>query len=78
MDILAQLEDKMQRTLWLASLIILALFFLSSLVSAQPKMSISEDYFDFGYVPQESNLSHTFWIKSVGTDTLKIIDIKPG
>ena len=51
---------------------------LSSMVLAQPKMYIPSESFDFGYTPQNCKVSHVFWIKSVGSDSLKIIDIKPG
>jgi len=55
------------------------LFFLgSSMVMALPKMYLPEDGFDFGYVPQDVKVSHTFTIKSVGEDSLKIIKVTPG
>ena len=47
-------------------------------VSAAPQMSLREDSFDFGYVPQNSKISHIFWLKSVGTDSLKILKVVPG
>jgi hypothetical protein len=47
-------------------------------VSAAPQMKMMEDSFDFGYVPQNSKISHIFWLKSVGTDTLKILKVVPG
>lgn len=61
-----------------AAFLLLAFFLLSSFVMAQPKMYLAEEEFDFGYVPQSSRIAHVFWIKSVGDDTLKIIDIKTG
>ena len=47
-------------------------------VSAAPQMKLKEDSFDFGYVPQNSKISHIFWLKSVGTDSLKILKVVPG
>ena len=42
------------------------------------KMELSETDFDFGYTPQNNKISHIFWLKNVGEDTLEIINIKPG
>lgn len=32
--------------------------------------------FDYGYVPDSSKISHTFWINNIGTDSLKIFNVK--
>ncbi|UCD93928.1 MAG: hypothetical protein JSU69_09170 [Candidatus Zixiibacteriota bacterium] len=45
---------------------------------AQPKLSIPEPDFDFGYVPQHSVISHVFWLYSTGTDSLKVVNVRPG
>jgi len=45
---------------------------------AQPKLSIPESEFDFGFVPQHSKISHIFWLHSTGTDSLNIIKVSPG
>jgi hypothetical protein len=37
-----------------------------------------ETVFDFGKVPQSSRVSKIFYLINEGTDTLEIIDIKPG
>ncbi|MFH2047915.1 MAG: DUF1573 domain-containing protein [bacterium] len=47
-------------------------------IFAAPQMVLSESSFDFGFVPQNSKISHTFWIKSVGDDDLKILKVVPG
>jgi hypothetical protein len=54
------------------------LLLLSTLSMALPKMLLGQDQFEFGYVPQNSKISHVFWIKSVGDDSLKILSVKPG
>jgi len=51
---------------------------LPKLVFAGPKMTIGENEFDFGYVPQASKVSHDFWLHSTGDSTLKIIKVNPG
>jgi hypothetical protein len=45
---------------------------------SQPRLEIVDDYFNFGYTPQNSTLVYRFWFKSVGTDTVVINDIKTG
>ncbi len=45
---------------------------------ADPALTIGEDTFDFGKVCQHAKVSHTFWIKSTGTDTLVINKVIPG
>jgi len=42
------------------------------------KMELSDDVFDFGFLPKQSRVSHTFWLYSIGLDTLEVITIKPG
>ena len=44
----------------------------------QPRLEVPEGSFNFGYVPQGSSISHTFWLKNVGGDTLRITDVRPG
>ena len=43
-----------------------------------PRIQVSETQFNFGRVGQGSRISHVFWIKNVGADTLLIQDVKPG
>ncbi|MBI5868704.1 MAG: hypothetical protein HZB43_10550 [candidate division Zixibacteria bacterium] len=42
------------------------------------KIDVPQTTFNFGYVPQNSSISHVFWVKSVGEDTLRITDVRPG
>lgn len=51
---------------------------VSGLVYAVPLVDIPDDSFDFGIVPNNAKTSHTFWLKSVGDDTLKVLKIIPG
>ena len=60
-------------------LLLAALFTVFSTVAiAQPKLTIPEAEFDFGYVPQHASISHVFWLHSTGTDSLKIVNVRPG
>ncbi|MCP4704032.1 MAG: DUF1573 domain-containing protein [candidate division Zixibacteria bacterium] len=64
-----------------ATLIIMIICFTFGLfgsVLAEPAMTIPESVYDFGYVPQHSKISHIFWLHSTGTDSLKILTVKPG
>lgn len=46
--------------------------------SKLPRVAVSAEEFDFGRVPQGATVSHVFWIKNIGEDTLRITDVKPG
>lgn len=46
-------------------------------LAAAPRLTIPEGTFDFGYVPRNSTVSHMFWLKSTGTDSLKINSVDP-
>ncbi|MBN2226636.1 MAG: hypothetical protein JW763_04675 [candidate division Zixibacteria bacterium] len=59
-------------------LLMLGIFLWSGVALAQPKLTIPESIFDFGYVPQNSKISHAFWLHSTGTEDLKILSVKPG
>ncbi|MFH1701520.1 MAG: hypothetical protein ABIE07_13150 [Candidatus Zixiibacteriota bacterium] len=68
----------MRKLLISVFLTILLMALISSQAMAVPKMLLPETSFDFGFVPQDCKVSHVFWIKSVGDDSLKILDVKPG
>jgi hypothetical protein len=56
--------------------IFLALLAVSAF--AQPKLVIVNSDFDFGSVPQNSTAVNYYWFKSIGTDTVRITQIKTG
>jgi len=43
-----------------------------------PRLVLEESEFNFGFVPQNSKISHVFWLKSAGDDSLKILSVVPG
>ena len=45
---------------------------------AGPKILVPQTHWDYGNVPQNNTISHDYWIKNIGDDTLKIINVKPG
>lgn len=58
--------------------ILLAVCMVAGSAIAVPRLTIDEANFDFGYAPQHSKVSHVFWLRSTGDDTLKILNVKPG
>jgi hypothetical protein len=48
------------------------------LAIASPQISVPETHWDFGNVPLNSVISHDYWIRNIGTDSLKIIEVRPG
>ncbi|MCP4685926.1 MAG: DUF1573 domain-containing protein, partial [bacterium] len=58
---------------FLATLVVLA-----TGVLAGPKLEIKEATFDFGRISQNRILTHDFWLRSVGDDTVRVIRLWPG
>ena len=50
----------------------------SAQVSSAPRLTMPESAFNFGFVPQNSKISHDFWLFSSGDDSLKILKVVPG
>jgi hypothetical protein len=80
-NVLTELEQKMKDlTLYL----LLALMIPSVAAFAQDskgtgaKIIVEETSFDFGYVPGGEVVSHSYFFLSGGTDSLKILNVKPG
>jgi len=57
-------------------LILLAL--IPAIAQAGPQISIPEKHWDYGFVPQNAFFTHSYLIKNIGDDTLRITDVKPG
>ncbi len=58
--------------------LVIATLGLVASVAAAPELTIPVKTFDFGYVPQQSKVSHVFWLHSTGEDSLRILKIVPG
>ncbi len=62
--------------------ILLSILFSSlaftNLEAGTPKLEISEMNWDWGRIPQNSVVSHSFWLKNVGTDTLRGMNVSVG
>lgn len=75
------MEQRMNKALRLFLILFLLYVTGSFIHQAQaegPALLIPEIKFDFGYVPPQSRISHHYLVKNVGTDTLKIQNVKPG
>jgi hypothetical protein len=59
-------------------ILLTCLLLLGAAALAQPALEISQPEFDFGAVVSRTTVYHTSWFKSVGDDTLEIVDIKVG
>ncbi len=59
------------------SLVSLLMLGGTSLIAA-PRLTMPETEFNFGFVPQNSRISHYFWLYSTGDDSLKILKVVPG
>lgn len=68
--------DHMNKNILILTIVCL-IFLVSSLIAA-PRLTINESTFDFGYAPQNSKVSHIFWLHSTGEDSLKILKVVPG
>ncbi len=66
---------KLINVLVISSLLLLVSVPLSQ---AGPAVKIPNPLFDFGKVCQKAQVAHTFWVKSVGDDTLRITKVIPG
>jgi hypothetical protein len=60
------------------SLIIVAILLVCGSVIGAPRMTLPETVFDFGFTPQNSTVSHKFWLISSGEDSLLILKVVPG
>ena len=59
-------------------LILAVVLGIAALAFADPKIVVPVQKWDFGYVPQQSTLTHDYWIRNAGSDTLRIVQVKPG
>jgi phospholipid N-methyltransferase len=57
---------------------LLALSALTGSALGAPRLAVVENSFDFGAIPSGQIVTHVFWLKSAGEDTLKILETKPG
>lgn len=66
------------KKLTIATVMFTLLMLCSLSVFADPKAEVDNSTFDFGFAPQNAKLSHKYWIKSTGTEDLKILKVVPG
>ena len=76
-DTLSEMNQIMKRNILIFALV-LVLVTAALSVQGAPRLTLPESEFDFGYVPQNSTISHVFWLMSDGDDSLKILKVVPG
>jgi hypothetical protein len=64
----------MKKLILLAAIVLM----IASMAFADPQILVPEQKWDFGYVPQNGILTHDYPIVNIGTDTLRIVKVKPG
>lgn len=47
-------------------------------VVSKAKVDVAQTDFDFGFIPSDAYVSHAFWLRSTGLDSLRILSVKPG
>ena len=45
---------------------------------SKAKITTDMEEFEFGWIPTDSYVSHTYWFYSKGEDSLKILSVNPG
>ncbi len=68
----------MKQTITLLLMIAVALSGMASGQQLGSKALVVEPTFNFGYIPQQAKVSHTYWVSNLGTDTLRIFNVRPG
>ncbi len=63
---------------WQLTTVLATTILIGASVAAGPMIEIPDPVFNFGKVGQRAKISHTFWIKSTGNDTLRITKVVPG
>lgn len=43
----------------------------------KPKIHLSPEVFDFGYMPPNAKVTYRYWLANIGSDTLVVTDVKP-
>ena len=59
-------------------LVILLILLSTGAAVADPELVVTETNFNFGRVGQNSIITHGFWLKSVGDETVRIKEVFPG
>jgi hypothetical protein len=68
----------MKETLKVIGAAVTVILLLSLPAMAQARLEIDDTNFDFGYIPQTGKVSHSYVMRNSGTDSLRILNVKPG
>ncbi len=69
------MTGKIRKSMCILAVLVLA---FGSIVWAVPRLTIPETVFNFGFCPQNSDVSHKFWLISTGDMPVKITNVIPG
>jgi hypothetical protein len=58
--------------------VVVMLLVVAGAIQAAPRLVLPETAFNFGFVPQNSKISHVFWLYSKGDDSLIVLKVVPG
>ena len=58
--------------------VVVMLLAVAGAIQAAPRLVLPETVFNFGLVPQNSKISHVFWLYSKGDDSLIVLKVVPG
>jgi hypothetical protein len=61
-----------------AFLVLLSLYVFAQDENVGAKVYLENDSFDFGWIPTGGTVAHAFTLYSHGTDSLKILKVRPG
>lgn len=46
--------------------------------TSNARLEVPETDFRFGYAPQNAKITHNYWLRNAGPDTLHLTDVRPG
>jgi hypothetical protein len=76
-----KMENEMRNSvliILIATLTVCGITLAQETKSTNAKVFIEETNFDFGYIPGGEVVSHSYYLHSQGTDSLKILKVQPG
>ena len=50
----------------------------TAIKTSNARLEVPEKDFRFGYAPQNAKITHSYWLKNAGPDSLHLTDVRPG
>lgn len=71
----------LRKSVGVAVSLCLTVFVISAAIAQErptsPRIKVDPEVFDFGYVPQNATVSHTYWLRNTGTERVEIKQLRP-